>query len=119
MAGAGTAILIGYFVGILSFFTPCAAGMVPAYLGYFLRAEQDASLPASRRILNGVVFGLMTTAGFVVLFGAAGLALAGLDAGVHQALGESLLWVPVVMGVVLIVFGLHTMGVFRLAFLDT
>jgi cytochrome c biogenesis protein CcdA len=106
MAGAETAIAVGYFFGILSFFTPCAAGMVPAYLGYFLRAEQDAGLSQRRRILNGVVFGLTTTTGFVVLFGAAGLALSGVDSALHAALGASLLWIGIVAGIVLVAVGI-------------
>jgi cytochrome c biogenesis protein CcdA len=108
MATLETALLVGYLFGIASFFSPCAVGMVPAYLGYFLRAKQDAAVSHRRRILDGAFLGIVTTSGFVALFGLIALLLGFVDTGLRSALGGSFFWLAIGMGAALIVLGLVT-----------
>ena len=66
---------------------PCGFAMLPAYLGYFLGLEgQDRDVQASVSRSLGV--GLSVSAGFLVVFGLAGLAIYHLQASIYE-------WVPV------------------------
>ena len=106
MVTVEAAVALGFVAGIASFFTPCAVGMVPAYLGYFLGREQGVDIPKQRRILNGALFGLVTTLGFVTLFGLAGLALTGADAGTRNWIGSNFPYIAIGAGALLILFGI-------------
>jgi cytochrome c-type biogenesis protein len=103
--------------GILSFLSPCILPMVPFYLCYMaglsmqeLRAEGGIAPGAQRRlVVQAIAFALGVTTIFVLL---------GLGATAMGRLflqwKETLSWVA---GGVLIVFGLHFLGVIRIGFL--
>lgn len=103
--------------GLLSFFTPCVLPMVPFYLCYMagmsmteLRGDDDISPGAQRRlILSAVFFALGVTTIFVLL---------GMGAtAIGQVFGtwrDTLRWVA---AGVLLVFGLHFLGIMKVPFL--
>ncbi|RCW23928.1 cytochrome c-type biogenesis protein [Ciceribacter lividus] len=103
--------------GLLSFLSPCILPMVPFYLSYMaglsmqeLREGERIAAGAQRRlIIQAVAFALGVTTIFVLL----GLGVTALG---HLFLQwkETLSWVA---AAVLIVFGLHFLGVFRIGFL--
>jgi cytochrome c-type biogenesis protein len=103
--------------GLLSFLSPCILPMVPFYLCYMaglsmqeLRATGGISPGAQRRlVVQAVAFALGVTTIFVLL----GLGATALGR-VFLQWKETLSWVA---GGVLIVFGLHFLGVFRIGFL--
>ncbi len=100
-----------FVLGLASFFTPCAAGMVPAYLGFYLRIEEAAkkTVPTPRRLARAAGFGLVTTGGFVSIFGIAGAAFIGAGSSLGQAIGPNLYLITLVVGVVLIVAGIASL----------
>lgn len=103
--------------GLLSFLSPCILPMVPFYLCYMaglsmseLRAEGGVAPGAQRRLVaQAVVFALGVTTIFVLL----GLGATALGRAFVQW-KEALSWVA---ALILLVFGLHFLGVVRIPFL--
>ena len=98
-----------YFIlfleGLITFISPCLLPMLPIYVSYFAGGEQKNT---KRVMLNALGFIL----GFTLVFVALG-ALAGTLGGL---LREYRVAVNIVTGIIVILFGLHFLGVFRLDF---
>lgn len=107
--------------GLLSFLSPCVLPLVPAYLcfigGVSLEeltegeGDERRRQTTSRRV---IVAALAFVAGFSVVFisfGATASALSQMLLENKETLGQ-------IAGVVIVVFGLHFMGVFRIGFLN-
>ena len=112
---------ISYFgalaAGLLSFFTPCILPMVPFYLCYMgglsmaeLRGDGEIAPGAQRRLLlSSVIFALGVTTVFMLLgMGATALG---------QLFGQYLQPLSYVAAAILVVFGLHFLGVIRVPLL--
>ncbi len=103
--------------GLLSFFTPCILPMVPFYLSYMaglsmaeLRGDGEIAPGAQRRLfLSAVMFALGVTTIFVLL-GMAATALGQVFAEYKEPLSY-------VAAAILLVFGLHFLGVIQVPFL--
>jgi cytochrome c-type biogenesis protein len=107
-------ILIAFLGGLLSFLSPCVLPLVPGYISLMsgvsidhLKGEGAAS---SRKavIANSLAF----NAGLSVIF----LALGG-TAGLVGAAIINNVWVRVIGGLVIIVFGLHLIGLLKIKYL--
>lgn len=89
---------------MLATVNPCGWAMLPAFISYYLGSREAGAenKPLSARLGEGLALGLLVTAGFLAIFGTAGVVLsAGLRAVVK--------WMPlasVVVGVVLVLLGL-------------
>jgi len=105
------------FAGLLSFFTPCILPMVPFYLSYMaglsmneLRGDDDFPPGAQRRlILSSIAFALGVTTIFVLL-GMGATAVGGAFGAWKQELRY-------VAAIILLLFGLHFLGIMRIPFL--
>ncbi|WP_323022072.1 MULTISPECIES: cytochrome c biogenesis CcdA family protein [Pararhodobacter] len=103
--------------GILSFLSPCILPMVPFYLCYMaglsmaeLRSDQGLAPGAQRRlVLSSIAFALGVTSIFMLL----GLGATALGQAFIQW-KDTLRWVA---AAVLLVFGLHFLGVVKIGFL--
>ena len=94
---------IAFLEGIITFISPCLLPMLPIYVSYFAGGG-ERSTGKTLKIAAGFVLG------FTVVFTALG-ALAGTAGGFlrgHRAAGN------LISGLVVIVFGLNFLGVFRL-----
>src|SRR3954469_11702030 len=111
-------LLAAFAAGFLSFVSPCVLPLIPGYISFVsgvsleeMRGESAAQASRSQVFITSLAFVL----GFSIVFVALG--------ATATALGKFLLTqLPLlskIAGGILIVFGLHTMGVFRLAFLET
>jgi len=118
--------------GLLSFISPCVLPLVPAYIGYLTGQAANTvssslaavgAAPASNtEVQSGpsrwIVFlhGVFFVAGFSLIF-----VMLGISAGALGQLGRQFLqindWIIRVGGLLIIVLGLHTMGVIRIPFL--
>ena len=93
-------LALAFASGMVATVNPCGFAMLPAYLGYFLGLEgQERDVQASVSRSLGV--GLSVSAGFLVVFGVAGLAIYHLQASVY----EWVPWATIVIGVALAVLG--------------
>jgi cytochrome c-type biogenesis protein len=103
---------IGVFLaGIVSFLSPCVLPLVPGYVSLISGASIEELQSKDRKILNTVLLhSLMFILGFTVVF----VALGAVASGVGQLVREykkPLTWVA---GAVVILFGLHLTGIFKI-----
>lgn len=108
---SGTAPLgpvIAFAAGLLSFLSPCVLPLIPSYLTFITGMSLDEAR-RSRRItlLHAVLF----IVGFTLIF----LALGATASVVGRVLLAARVWIARIGGVLIILFGLHLMGVFALA----
>ena len=103
--------------GLLSFFTPCILPMVPFYLSYMgglsmaeLRGDGEIAPGAQRRLLVSAVFFALGVTTIFVMLGIGATALG-------QMFGQYLEPLSYVAAVILVVFGLHFLGVIRVPLL--
>lgn len=107
-------ILIAFAGGLLSFLSPCVLPLVPGYISLMSGVSIDHLKGAgggnSRRavIANSLAF----NAGLSVIF----LALGG-TAGLLGAAIINNVWVRVIGGLVIIIFGLHLIGLLKIKYL--
>ncbi len=104
--------------GILSFASPCVLPLVPAYLSFLSGAsfEQLTDDNQQDRALQRRVF--LAALAFVVGFGTVFVIFGATATALSRALVEHLDILSKIAGVVIIVFGLHYMGLFRISFLN-
>ncbi|MEP6925182.1 MAG: cytochrome c biogenesis protein CcdA [Pyrinomonadaceae bacterium] len=106
-------ILISFAGGILSFLSPCVFPLVPGYISMIsgvsingLKGEEGSTGEARRAvILNSIAFNAGLSLIFLILGGTAGL------------IGSALLnniWVRIIGGLVIIIFGLQMLGIFKI-----
>jgi len=110
MDGQNVSLALAFVGGLLSFASPCVLPLVPAYLGY-LGGGSAAGMVSGRKA--GVLHSLVFVAGFSLVFVALGASVGILS----SLLSRYLVWVQRVGGIVLIVFGLHTLGLLKIPFL--
>jgi cytochrome c-type biogenesis protein len=114
MSGAEIPIGLAFVAGVASFVSPCVFSLVPAYVGYLSSraVTADGQITESRwgTLAHGVAFVL----GFSLVF-----VLLGLGASaIGQLLYDSRDILMRVGGIVVIIFGLHTMGVIHIPLLE-
>jgi cytochrome c-type biogenesis protein len=111
--GADITIGLAFLAGLASFLSPCVLSLVPAYISYLGgRAAGGESQAKSRWVTfsHGLAFVLGFTVVFL-LFNIIAAALGGLLIGVRD-------WLARIGGLIVIIFGLHMIGVFRIPFLE-
>jgi cytochrome c-type biogenesis protein len=104
--------------GFLSFLSPCVLPLVPAYLSFLggaslerLTAEGAVESALARRVFVSALAFVVGFATVFVIFGATATALS-------KAVTTHIGILSKIAGVVIVVFGLHFMGVFRIGFLN-
>jgi cytochrome c-type biogenesis protein len=112
--GANISIGLAFLAGLASFLSPCVFSLVPAYIGY-LGGRSAASAVGGKTnrwltLSHGVAFVLGFSVVFIIL-GVATSALGGLLFNLRT-------WLARIGGVVVIIFGLHMTGIFRIPFLE-
>ncbi len=103
--------LAAFLAGILSFLSPCVLPLVPGYVslisGTGIETLQDADSSLMRRVmLNSFMF----IVGFSIVFISLGAVATGLGQAMHQY--HDLF--AKIAGVVLVIFGLHLIGVLKI-----
>ena len=104
--------------GVLSFASPCVLPLIPAYLCFLggasldeLTAEGGVDKQVQRRVfISAIAFVLGFSTVFIVL-GATATAVSSLVA-------ENINILSKIAGVVIVIFGLHYMGLFKIGFLN-
>jgi cytochrome c-type biogenesis protein len=111
-------LLAAFAAGFLSFVSPCVLPLIPGYISFVSGVSVDEmradAAPATSRLQ---VF--ITSLAFVLGFSLVFIALGASATAIGKFIFAKLPLLSKIAGAVLIVFGLHTMGVFRLAFLET
>ncbi len=116
MSGFEVGYLGAFLGGLLSFLSPCVLPLVPPYLCYLggltfdQLAAEEASPQVARRVFAAA---LLFVAGFTAVF----VAMGATATAVGQLLAEHADTLAVMAGLLLIVFGLHFLGVLRIPLL--
>src|SRR5258708_21989523 len=109
-------MLIAFAGGLLSFLSPCVLPLVPGYLSLMsgvsidhMKGEGGSRKGALRAVvINSIAFNIGLSVIFIALGATAGL------------VGSSVLsnpWIRIVGGIVIIVFGLHLIGLLKIKYL--
>src|SRR5262245_57181145 len=104
---------LAFLAGLASFLSPCVFSLVPAYIGYLGGRAAGGEATENHR-LSTFTHGLAFVLGFSFVFVTLGVA--------SSALGRLLFDVRFLLakvgGIIVIIFGLHMIGIFRIAFLE-
>ena len=104
---------LAFLAGLASFLSPCVFSLVPAYIGYLggrSVAVQSNFIDKWRTIFHGVAFVLGFSVVFITL-GVTASALGGFLVSFRDILAK-------VGGIIVVLFGLHLIGVLRIPFLE-
>lgn len=112
-------LLTAFVAGFLSFVSPCVLPLIPGYLSFVsgLSLEEMRSGAAGNSGVRRQV--LLASTAFVLGFSTVFIALGASASAIGDFLMSRLPLLGKIAGVLIIIFGLHTMGVFRLGFLET
>ena len=114
MDASEVTIGLAFLAGLASFLSPCVLALVPAYVGYLGgRAVTPAGVVVSSR-WKTFTHGLAFVLGFSVVFVALGAAVSLVGALLY----DLRTWIARIGGIFVIIFGLHTIGVINIPFLD-
>ncbi len=90
--------------GGLSTINPCGFAMLPAYLTFYVGADEEQLPSASTRMAQGLLTGLMVTGGFLLVFAVVGVPI---TYGATQIV-RAIPWVGIALGLTLLVVGIGT-----------
>ena len=98
-----------YFIlfleGIITFISPCILPMIPIYISYFIGGDEN-----NKSLINSIGFVI----GFSVIF-----TILGAAAGTFGAFIQKYMQLfNIIAGVLLIIFGLNYIGIFKISFLE-
>lgn len=109
--------IASFFAGLLAFLSPCVLPLIPAYLSYI----SGVSLSSLRgdEVLSSAQRWKIITASLMFIFGF-GLVFVLLGASMASLIGNIFTnrWFSIIAGAVIIIFGLHIMGVINIKFLN-
>jgi cytochrome c-type biogenesis protein len=113
-ASGGLALLVALAAGVLSFLSPCVLPIVPPYLAFMAGQSLDGiaaeDARSRRRTVAAAAFFVLGLSTIFLLMGAAASALG-------QAILQYQHWFARVAGLVVMVFGLHFLGILRIPIL--
>ncbi len=105
---------LALLAGLASFLSPCVLALVPAYIGYLggRSVSADGTVVENRWVTfsHGVAFVIGFSLIFITLGAAASL--------LGRFLFDIREWIARVGGVVIVIFGLHTIGIITIPFLN-
>jgi cytochrome c-type biogenesis protein len=112
-------LLAAFGAGILSFISPCVLPLVPGYISFVsgvsfdqMQAADAASRAATRRQM------LITSLAFVLGFSVVFISLGASATAIGHLLRHQKTILERIAGAVIIIFGLHLAGIFRIKWLD-
>lgn len=104
---------LAFLAGLASFLSPCVFSLVPAYIGYLGGRAAGGEVTTNNRFVT-LTHGLAFVLGFSLVFITLGVA----SSAFGRLLFDLRFILSKVGGIVVIIFGLHMIGVFRIPFLE-
>ncbi|HEX6322160.1 MAG TPA: cytochrome c biogenesis protein CcdA [Vicinamibacterales bacterium] len=108
-------LVAAFGAGFLSFISPCVLPLIPGYISYIsgmsLEDMRTADAGARRRLIVATLFFIL---GFSIIF----MAMGASASAIGQLLLDHLRVVQKIAGVIIVILGLHLMGVFRIGWLN-
>jgi cytochrome c-type biogenesis protein len=103
-----------FIAGLASFLSPCVLPLVPAYVGYLGGRTAFENNDEKQNRWSVFSHGLAFVIGFSVVFILLGVATSALGSLLTGARG----WLEKIGGIVVVIFGLHMTGIWRIPFLQ-
>jgi cytochrome c-type biogenesis protein len=110
-------LLAAFAAGFLSFVSPCVLPLIPGYISFVSGVSLDemrGDVPPSTSRLQVFLTSLAFVVGFSIVF----VLLGASATAIGKFMFAKLPLLSKIAGAILIVFGLHTMGVFRIPLLE-
>jgi cytochrome c-type biogenesis protein len=104
---------LAFLAGLASFLSPCVFSLVPAYVGYLGGRAAGGEASSSNRFVT-LTHGLAFVLGFSVVFIILGVAVSAAGGLLYDLRN----YLEKIGGIVVVIFGLHMIGVFRIPFLE-
>jgi cytochrome c-type biogenesis protein len=105
---------LAFLAGLASFLSPCVFSLVPAYVGYLSGRAAGGEVTEGGNRWVTFTHGLAFVLGFSVIFILLGIATSAFG----SLLYDLRFILSKVGGIVVVIFGLHMIGVFRIPFLE-
>ena len=108
------AMVIAAVAGLLSFLSPCVLPIVPPYLAYMggvSVSDMEDEAASRKRVLLAAAFFVLGISTVFLLLGFAFSALGRMFLQVQD-------WFTILAGIVVMIFGAHFIGIYRIGFLD-
>ncbi|MEK9150098.1 MAG: cytochrome c biogenesis protein CcdA [Candidatus Desantisbacteria bacterium] len=111
-------LFVAFFAGVLSFLSPCVLPMIPFYISFISGlsinelSETEAKKKALGKVLLSAIFFVLGFSSVFISLGASATYLSRLILGYERML-------RIILGIVVIIFGLHLSGLFNIRFLQT
>ena len=110
---ANVTVGLAFLAGLASFLSPCVFSLVPAYIGYLGGRAVGGEVAESNRLIT-FTHGLAFVLGFSIVFVTLGVATSAFG----RLLFDLRFILSKVGGIIIIIFGLHMIGVFRIPLLE-
>lgn len=114
MSAGNVTIWLAFLAGLASFLSPCVLALVPAYVGYL----GGRSVATTGQVIENRWVTFSHGVAFVIGFSFVFVILGAAASAIGVLLYDLRTWLARIGGVIVIVFGLHTMGVIHIPFLD-
>ncbi len=105
-----------FFAGLISFLSPCVLPLVPGYVSLISGAGVEELKSAQSQLMRRV---MVNSVGFILGFSIVFVTLGAISTEVGQLAAHYKHTLSIVAGVVIIIFGLHLMGLFKIKALYT
>jgi cytochrome c biogenesis protein CcdA len=102
----GVPVSLALVAGALATLNPCGFPLLPAFLSFYVGAREERLPSPSSRVVQGLVTGILVTAGFLGVFVAVGLPVA---YGARRV-SDWLPWMGIALGGALIAVGIATLA---------
>lgn len=114
MGGTNITMGLSFLAGLASFLSPCVFPLVPAYISYLGGRSALEDPEVERYRWNVFSHGLAFVLGFSLVFVILGITTSALG----SLLQDAREWVAKIGGIVVIIFGVHMTGLWRIPFLQ-
>ncbi len=105
-----------FFFGLLSFLSPCVLPLIPAYFSFITGLSLDELLSGNVSGIRGKVF--FSTLSFVCGFSLLFIILGASATYLGNIIAQYKEYIRIIGGVIIIILGIHLMGVLRIRRLD-
>lgn len=114
MDSANVTVGLAFLAGLASFLSPCVLALVPAYVGYL----GGRSISPGGAVVQNKSITFTHGVAFVIGFSVVFVALGAAASMIGKLLFDVRDWIAKIGGIVVIVFGLHTIGVINIPVLN-
>lgn len=108
--------IAAFFAGLISFLSPCVLPLVPGYVSLISGAGVEELKLAQGQLMRRV---MVNSIGFILGFSVVFITLGAISTEVGQVAARYKHTLSIVAGVVIILFGLHLTGIFKIKALYT